>query len=392
MFSRPMIDRIAFAGISYYAILVVLAIVVGIIISTSRANRYGLPDDTIVNLLLWGIPIGIICARIYYVIFRFSAYRDDLMAVFNIREGGLAIFGGVIGGLLAVLIVCRREKISASVLLDAVAPALALGQAIGRWGNYINMEAYGLRIEEEVFQFFPFAVEIPVGTYWYWHMATFFYEFCWDLVVFLILWFIIQNHRKQKGDVFRWYVLLYCTGRAVIEGLRNDSLTFISEFVRINQIVAGVCALGIIIHFFLRMRDSFSLVFILPVVTSVVAIVETALCEFERNAYSDLFPLSQAGLLVLLALSVFTLIIWNVDCGHFDIKCTLILLPNMLFFIALFAFGMGRANEDNTYYATFRQIAAMIQVILSGYLLCYHFCPGNLTVIEQKARRRIVHE
>lgn len=388
-----MIERTAFFGISYYAILIVVAIIIGYFISTSRARKYGLPDDIILNLLLLGIPLGIICARLYYVFFRFNFYSEDLLSIFNIREGGLAIFGGLIGGLIAARIVCRRANVRLADLLDAVAPSLVLGQAIGRWGNYINMEAYGLRVEEEALQFFPFAVEIPVGTYWYWQMATFFYEFCWNLIVFLILWFLIQDHRKQKGDVFRWYILLYCSGRAVIEGLRNDSLTFISDFVRINQIVAGVLVLGVIFIFALRMRDSFSLVCILPVVTSIVAVVEVALGEFERNAYSDLFFISQALLLVLAMLVLVTMIVWNLDCRRFDVRCFCILLPNVLFFIALFAFGFGRSNEDNTYFVTFRQIASMIQVILSGYLLCYHFCPGNISeVLSQKKRRRSGHE
>ena len=358
MLSRPMLDRTAFWGISYYAILIVAAIIIGYFISTSRARKYGLPDDIILNLLLLGIPLAIICARLYYVFFRFSYYAEDPLSIFNIREGGLAIFGGVLGGLIAAKIVCSRANVRMADLLDAVAPSLILGQAIGRWGNYINMEAYGLRVEEEALQFFPFAVEIPVGTFWY-----------------------------------RWYILLYSCGRAVIEGLRNDSLTFISDFVRINQIVAGILALGVILIFAFRMRDSFSLVFLLPVITVVVAIVEVALGEFERNAYSDLFYISQALLLVLAVLVIVTMVVWNLDCRHFDFRCFCILLPNVLFFIALFAFGFGRVNEDNTYFVTFRQIACMIQVILSGYLLCYHFCPGNIsTVLSRKKHRRAVNE
>ncbi len=392
MLSRPMLDRTAFFGISYYAILIVAAIIIGYFISSSRARRYGLPEDIILNLLIRGIPLGIIFARLYYVFFRFSYYTEDLLSIFNIREGGLAIFGGVIGGMLAAWSVSRRANIRLGDLLDAVAPSLALGQAIGRWGNYINMEAYGLRVEEKALQFFPFAVEIPVGTFWYWQMATFFYEFCWDLTVFLILWFLIQNNRKQKGDVFRWYILLYSAGRAVIEGLRNDSLTFISDFVRINQIISGILALTIILIFALRMRDSFSLVFILPVVTAIIAFVEVALGEFERNAYSDLFFISQALLLILSAVVILTMIVWNLDCRHFDVRCFCILLPNVLFFIALFAFGFGRVNEDNTYFVTFRQIASMIQVILSGYLLCYHFCPRNLATVPSKKKRRSSNE
>ena len=388
-----MIDRIAFAGISYYAILIVAAILLGMVICISRAREYGIAEETVIDFMLLAIPLGIIFARIYYVIFRFNMYSDDLGAIFNIREGGLAIYGGIFGGLLAAKITCSRKNVRFADLLDAIAPALILGQAIGRWGNYINMEAYGFRVENEALQFFPFAVEIPIGTYWYWQMATFFYEFCWDILVFLILWFFVQNNRKQKGDVFRWYILLYCAGRTVIEGLRDDSLTFISDFVRISQIFSGILAFAMVLVFFFRIRESFSIVFLLPVCSSICAIIEVALGEFERNAYGDLFIFSQIGLLVMAALSVATLILWMIDCRHFDVKCAIAIIPNLLFMLILFIAGLGRANEDNTYYVTLRQMAAMIQMILSGYLLCYRFYPGELHIIEKRtARRRVIHE
>ena len=252
MLSRPMFDRIAFFGISWYAVFIVTAIVIGLILASHEANRKNLPQDTIVDFLIYAIPLGIVCARLYYVFFRFNMYSEDLLSVFNIREGGLAIYGGVIGGLIAARLVSRKHRISMLTLLDVVVPALALGQAIGRWGNYINMEAYGLRISEKALQFFPFAVEIPVGQVWYWHMATFFYEFCWDILVFAIL-LIVRRHVRERGDVFSWYLLLYCAGRTVIEGLRNDSLTFISEFVRISQVFSALASFGVVIYFFLRL-------------------------------------------------------------------------------------------------------------------------------------------
>lgn len=241
MLSRPLLDRVAFLGISWYAVLIVGAMVIGYFLASNEARRLRLPQDTVIDFMLYAVPLGIICARLYYVAFRFNDYSDNLLSVFNIREGGLAIYGGVIGGLIAAKLVSRKHKISMLTLLDVVAPALVLGQGIGRWGNYINMEAYGLRIAEESLQFFPFAVEIPVGDVWYWHMATFFYEFCWDMLVFVLL-MAIRKHRRRGGDVFCWYLLLYCSGRTVIEGLRNDSLTFISEFVRISQILSAVAA------------------------------------------------------------------------------------------------------------------------------------------------------
>lgn len=222
MLSRPLLDRVAFLGISWYAVLIVGAMVIGYFLASNEARRLRLPQDTVIDFMLYAVPLGIICARLYYVAFRFNDYSDNLLSVFNIREGGLAIYGGVIGGLIAAKLVSRKHKISMLTLLDVVAPALVLGQGIGRWGNYINMEAYGLRIAEESLQFFPFAVEIPVGDVWYWHMATFFYEFCWDMLVFVLL-MAIRKHRRRGGDVFCWYLLLYCSGRTVIEGLRNDS-------------------------------------------------------------------------------------------------------------------------------------------------------------------------
>ena len=374
MFSRPMIDRIAFFGISWYAILIVSAIIIGLLYATREANRLGVSQDTIIDFLLYAIPLGIVCARIYYVIFRFNMYSEDLLSIFNIREGGLAIYGGVIGGLIAARIVSRKHDVPMLSLLDITAPALVLGQAIGRWGNYINMEAYGLRINEEYLRFFPFAVEIPVGDVWYWHMATFFYEFCWNLVVFVLL-LCIKRHIRRKGDVFCWYVLLYCSGRTVIEGLRYDSLTFISEFVRISQVLSAIAALGIVIYFFLRIRDRISLVTVLPLICAVLTLITTFLGEFERGAYSTLFPFSQFSLVLLIAASAAMIVLWTLDSGRFDFQMAAPLLVNALFVAGLLVAGFSRANADNTYYVSLRQCAAMIQLILCGWLLCYPFCP-----------------
>lgn len=381
MLSRPMIDRIAFFGISWYAILIVAAILIGLAFCTREARRLHVLQDTIIDFLLYAIPLAIICARIYYVIFRFNMYSEDLLAIFNIREGGLAIFGGIIGGLIAARIAARRHQVLVLTLLDIVAPALVLGQAIGRWGNYINMEAYGLRISEEYLQFFPFAVEIPVGDIWYWHMATFFYEFCWDVIVFAIL-LLIRHHKRRSGDVFCWYLLLYCAGRTVIEGLRNDSLTFISEFVRISQVLSAIAAFGVVLYFFLRIRDRISLVTIAPVICAVLCLVTTFLGEFERGAYSTLFPFSQASLVLLILASAAIIALWTVDSGSFDQRTALPLALNAVFIIGLLIAGVSRANADNTYYVSLRQSAAMLQMILCGWLLCYPFCPETKKVSE----------
>lgn len=374
MLSRPMIDRVAFLGVSWYAILIVSAILIGLVYCKHEARRQHIDSDIIVDFLLYAIPLAIVFARIYYVVFRFNMYSEDILSVFNIREGGLAIYGGVIGGLLAARIVARKHDVSLPVLLDILAPALVLGQAIGRWGNYINMEAYGLRIADEYLQFFPFAVEIPVGDIWYWHLATFFYEFCWNLLVFGLL-LIVRHFLRRKGDVFSWYLLLYCSGRTVIEGLRNDSLTFISEFVRISQVLSALAALGVVIYFFIRIRDRISLVTIAPLICAVLCLVTTFLGEFERGAYSTLFPYSQASLVILILASAAMIVLWTLDSGRFDLRTALPLILNAVFVLGLLIAGFSRANADNTYYVSLRQCAAMIQMILCGWLLCYPFCP-----------------
>ena len=374
MLSRPMIDRIAFFGISWYALLIVSAILIGLVYCKHEARRLRVPQDTIVDFLLYAIPLAIIFARIYYVIFRFNMYSEDILSIFNIRQGGLAIYGGVIGGLIAARMAAKKHNVPVSTMLDIVSPALVLGQGIGRWGNYINMEAYGLRINEPYLQFFPFAVEIPVGDIWYWHLATFFYEFCWDMLVFGLL-LVIRHRQRRRGDVFCWYLLLYCAGRTVIEGLRNDSLTFISEFVRISQVLSALAALGVVIYFFIRIRDRISLVTIAPLVSSVLCLVTTFLGEFERGAYSTLFPYSQASLVLLIVSSIAMIALWTFDSGVFDVKTALPLMVNAVLIVGLLIAGFSRANADNTYYVSLRQCAAMIQLILCGWLLCYPFCP-----------------
>jgi len=384
MLSRPMIDRIAFLGISWYAILIVGAILIGFAYCSREARRLRVPQDAMIDFLLYAIPLAIVCARIYYVVFRFNMYSEDLLSIFNIREGGLAIYGGIIGGLIAARIAARKHGISVLTILDITSPALVLGQAIGRWGNYINMEAYGLRIGEEYLQFFPFAVEIPVGDVWYWHMATFFYEFCWDLIVFALL-LAVRQMQRRKGDVFCWYLLLYCAGRTVIEGLRYDSLTFMSEFVRISQVLSAIAALCVVVHFFVRICDRISLVTIMPLICAVLCLVTTFLGEFERGAYSTLFLFSQISMGALILCSAVIILLWTFDRGSFDMKTTLPLLLNAAFLAGLLLAGIGRANADNTYYVSLRQCAAMIQLVLCGWLLCYSFCPVTKKVSDVHA-------
>lgn len=231
-------SRYIFANIPWYSVLIVSAIVIGLLLCTHEQKRLKLPADLAVDLALCLIPSAIIGARLYYVAFSWDMFASDPLRILRIWEGGLAIYGGILGGLLALLIFCAVRHLSLLELADVLIPTLALGQGIGRWGNYFNMEAYGRLITNPQWQFFPAAVLIPAETGYEWHMATFFYESCVDVLIFLVLWFAVRKRKQWNGELLAVYMLMYGIGRAVIEGLRMDSLY--SGSIRISQIVSIV--------------------------------------------------------------------------------------------------------------------------------------------------------
>jgi phosphatidylglycerol:prolipoprotein diacylglycerol transferase len=217
-------------------------------------SRYGFPKDTMLDYMLLAIPMSIVGARLYYVAFQWDYYKQDLLRILNIREGGLAIYGGVIAGFIAAWIIARRKHIPLWRMLDALAPSLAIGQAIGRWGNYTNMEAYGLPITNPSLQFFPYGVEIFTDGAWKWYQAAFFYESLACFIIFLILWYISRRNerreaeegRHRNGSIVLLYFLLYGTERTFVEGLRQDSLMM--GGVRVSQLLSvGVAVIALVI-------------------------------------------------------------------------------------------------------------------------------------------------
>jgi len=231
-----------FGFIHIYGALIALAIGLGVYLCTRREKRMGLKKDISIDLALWVIPAALVGARLYYVAFRWDMYKDDLLSILYIWQGGLAIYGGVIGGLIAGLIFAQTKKVSFPVLADLVAPSLILGQAVGRWGNYFNGEAYGYAVDSPAWQFFPAAVQVD-GV---WHMATFFYESIWDFLGFLLLW-RLKEKVTARGNLFLLYLCWYGLGRAVIEGLRTDSLMW--GPIRVSQVLSAglVLASGVIL-------------------------------------------------------------------------------------------------------------------------------------------------
>ena len=221
-FSRNSVSIAGFS-IAYYGIIIALGITLGVVLASVREKKLGLPKDSALDVALISVPAAIVCARLYYVIFKWDMFRGDLMSIINLRSGGLAIYGGLIGAVAAGFLVCRVKKISFPAMADLAAPSIALGQAIGRWGNFFNQEAYGIEITSPALQFFPVGVYIDADSAW--HCATFFYESMWCL---LIVIFLLTAERKdffrRSGDRMLWYMLLYGLERAMVEGLRTDSL------------------------------------------------------------------------------------------------------------------------------------------------------------------------
>ena len=236
--------------VPWYSFLIVTGVVLALVLACRAERRAGLKKDTMIDLALWLLPCGIIGARLYYVAFSWNQFRNDLLSVFRIWEGGIAIYGGIIGGFASLLLFSRRRKISALLLCDLIAPGLALAQGIGRWGNWFNIEAYGFRVSRASLCFFPLAVQVPAdGNAW--HLASFFFESVWDLAVFLFLMLSRYRKLREKGDVFFFYLFLYAAGRLVIEETRTDSL-YMGSSVRASQLLSVLLCFFVFVLYAVR--------------------------------------------------------------------------------------------------------------------------------------------
>jgi len=245
------IDPVAFRlfgfSVNWYGIIIAAATLLAIFLVMREAKRKGIKEDDVIDLALLCIPLAIVGARLYYVAFEWDMFAGGydsfswqavggvLWNIVDIRSGGLAIYGSVIGGLIAVFIFSKWKKIGFLRIVDMAAPALILAQALGRWGNFFNQEAYGQIISNLRWQFFPVAVYISATGHW--HMATFFYESIWCFLSFILL-YIYQRHSKKDGNVFALYLVLYGFERMIVEGFRLDSL-YVGD-VRVSQILSAV--------------------------------------------------------------------------------------------------------------------------------------------------------
>lgn len=237
-------------NIQIYGILIAVALALGTWLCTREEKRLGLPKETALDIVLYALPPAVIMARLYYVVFTWDSFKDDPISILYFWQGGLAIYGAVIGGALGVWWLSRRKKIRFAKLADMVAAPLLLGQAIGRWGNYFNGEAYGYAVTNPAFQFFPFAVRISGS----WHLATFFYESLWDLLGFVFLYLNRSRFQRQgrRGHVLFWYFLWYGLGRMCIEGLRTDSL--MAGPIRVSQLLSLLLCVAAVVKIMLDFK------------------------------------------------------------------------------------------------------------------------------------------
>lgn len=221
-----------------YGVMAALGFILGMLYCTKRAPKFGLTEDNIYDAVLWALPMGIIGARAYYVIFNFDLYRGrPITDLFAIWEGGLAIYGGIIAAVVTVIVVCRIRRLPSGALLDCAVFGLIIGQICGRWGNFFNREAFGAETE----LFTRMGLTTAKGTI-YVH-PTFLYESLWNLAGLIMLHLYVQKgKRKYDGEVFTLYVIWYGIGRCMIEGLRADSLYIGSTGIRVSQLLAGVSA------------------------------------------------------------------------------------------------------------------------------------------------------
>ena len=226
-------------NIHLYGILIATGLLLAVLYACRRSRQFGLTEDTLTDGVLWVTPFAFLCARLYYCIFYWDqgGYADNLLSVFYVWQGGLAIYGGVIGAIVGIIVFCKVKKISIGAVLDIVALGFLIGQSMGRWGNFFNREAFGAATDS----FLRMGLTSPLtGVTEYYH-PTFLYESLWNLAGFIGLHFL-SKHRRYDGQIALGYAAWYGLGRSIIEGLRMDSLYW--GPIRVSQLLAVVSCLA----------------------------------------------------------------------------------------------------------------------------------------------------
>ena len=243
--------------IRWYGVIITIGIIIAFFMALKEGKKLGLPDDTFYDILLLSVPVALIGARLYYVVFDWEDYKNDLLSIFDIRQGGIAIYGGLISGLLVIYLYCRHQNLNIWQILDVITPGVLFAQAVGRWGNFMNQEAHGFSTTKA----FLSSLHLPNfiinqmkidGVY---YQPTFLYESVWSLLgVILILALRHRHHFFRQGEIVLSYVMWYSFGRFFIEGMRTDSLMLGS--LRVSQVLSLILVIGSLILFIVRRRKA----------------------------------------------------------------------------------------------------------------------------------------
>ncbi|ABS23902.1 prolipoprotein diacylglyceryl transferase [Bacillus cytotoxicus] len=247
--SVPQLDRVAIHlgpfPVYWYGIIIGTGVLLGLWLATREGERLGIPKDTFVDLVLFAVPIAIICARAYYVAFEWEYYMQNPIQIINTRQGGLAIHGGLIGAVMTGIIYAKVKRISFWKLADIAAPSILLGQAIGRWGNFMNQEAHGGEVTRQFLEGLHLPDFIVNQMYIdgvYYH-PTFLYESLWSFAGVILL-LLLRKANLRRGELFFTYLIWYSIGRFFVEELRTDSLMLgplrIAQVMSIGLIVISI--------------------------------------------------------------------------------------------------------------------------------------------------------
>lgn len=240
---NPIAFEIGPLQVRWYGIIIASAIVIAYLVGQREMTKRGFKDDFLTDLLIWAVPIAIISARIYYVIFEWDYYKDNLGQIIQIWNGGIAIHGALIGSVITAYVFSKKRGVSFWKVADVLAPSILIGQLIGRWGNFMNQEAYGSVVERSFLEglHIPNWIIEQMNVNGFYHHPTFLYESLWNVVGLIVL-LLLRKVNLLRGELFLIYVMWYSFGRYFIEALRTDSL-YVGP-MRVAQLISLVALVG----------------------------------------------------------------------------------------------------------------------------------------------------
>ncbi|MCO6543286.1 MAG: prolipoprotein diacylglyceryl transferase [Lactobacillus sp.] len=253
---NPIFLQLGPFAIRWYGVLIATGAIIGVWLALREAQKRQIMADDIIDLVLWGVPFALIGARLYYVIFQWSFYAQYPSEIIKIWHGGIAIYGGLIAALLVTIVFTQKRQLPIWLVLDIAAPSLLVGQIVGRWGNFMNQEAYGAITSASFLQglHLPNFVIQQMLINGHYRQPTFLYESVWNLIGLIIL--LTLRHRPKlfkQGEVFLSYVLWYSLGRFFVEGMRTDSLYW--GALRVSQVLSVVLFIGALVVVIYRRRQ-----------------------------------------------------------------------------------------------------------------------------------------